>query len=220
MKIQILLTILTLVSSQIFAQVNTFGTETEEEAEYVFAIKLMPSLSGPLVQLAIKMPNSTNREDIQFLTVNSFARQLGGFEKSKANPNGENFIAKYNIFEVPEEAVNRGNSEIEFYTIKKTEVILNNLWRIKYSEYPYFNLEMNSEKGWAKHQDEKITWMPSDAQMNILRSYGINEISEFIEGDNAMRLLKDVRNRDWQNRYIQSGGVYQEGIVTDTIPGY
>lgn len=220
MKIQILLTILTLVSSQIFAQVNTFGTETEEEAEYVFAIKLMPSLSGPLVQLAIKMPNSTNREDIQFLTVNSFARQLGGFEKSKANPNGENFIAKYNIFEVPEEAVNRGNSEIEYYTIKKTEVILNNLWRIKYSEYPYFNLEMNSEKGWAKHQDEKITWMPSDAQMNILRSYGINEISEFIEGDNAMRLLKDVRNRDWQNRYIQSGGVYQEGIVTDTIPGY
>ncbi len=202
-----------------FSQENTFGDEIElDEKEYYFAIRLLPSLNGNLIQVAVKKKNSVNKDDIKFLTLNSWARQLAGYETSDANPDRENLTEKYKIFEVPSEASNKGNEEIEFYTVKKIEAILNNLWRLKYSEYPYFNSEKNEDKGWAKHPDEKITWLPSESQMNILRTYGINELSDFIEDKQVMRLLKDVRNRNWQNRYIQSAGVYQYEELNDTIP--
>ncbi len=89
-------------------------------------------------------------------------------------------------------------------------MILNNLWRLKYSEYPYFNPEMNNEKGWAKHPDDKITWMPSESQMRLLKPYGINSFSDFFTGEHLFDFLRDVTDRDWQNRYIQSAGVYND----------
>jgi len=220
MKRNILIILFVSIAISSSSQINTFGEEGDETAtNFVFAIKLMPSLNGNLVQVAVKLKDSEDPKSVEYLTFNGFARQIAGYESSKANPNKENLIEKYNVFEVPSEATEKGNSEIIFYTVKKTEVILNNLWRLKYSEYPYFSMERNSDKGWAKHQDINITWLPSDSQMNILRQYGINELSEFIEGEDAMRLLKDVRDREWQNRYIQSAGVYQGDMSTDTIPG-
>lgn len=211
MKKLTVIIILISVSITTFSQVNIFGYETEViEKEYYFAVKLLPNLNGTLVQVAVKTKNSTDKDEVEYLTLNSWARQLAGYETSKANPDRENLIEKNKIFEIPPEVRNISDEEVEYYTVKKTEAILNNLWRLKYSEYPFFNSEKNDDKGWAKHPDEKITWLPSESQMNILRNYGIYELSDFIEGEQVIKLLKDVRNRDWQNRYIQSAGVYQD----------
>jgi hypothetical protein len=69
-------------------------------------------------------------------------------------------------------------------------------------------LEKKDEKGWAKHSDPNITWLPSESQINILRGYGIIEINEFFKDDDLFRLLRDIHDSEWQNRYIQSAGVY------------
>ena len=196
---------------------NTFGEEEKVEKEYFFAIKLMPNLNGSLIQCAILKKDAKSSEDVIFLTTTSWIRQIAGFESSKANPERENLIKKYNIFEIPSNVESIGNSEIIYYTVKKTESILNNLWRLKYSEYPYYRADKNNETGWAKHSDEKITWLPSESQMRILSSFGIENLSDFIIEENAFKLLKDVRDRDWQNRYIQSAGVYFDEPENDSI---
>jgi len=59
-------------------------------------------------------------------------------------------------------------------------------------------------KGWAAHPDDDMISVPSDEQMKILRQYGIKEVNEFITGDQAIRLLKDMMNSDWQKAYMDS----------------
>ncbi|NPA68220.1 MAG: hypothetical protein GXO50_06385 [Chlorobi bacterium] len=194
-----------LLFSQVFAQVNTFGEQTKTEKEWHFALRLMPGLSGSLIQTAI-IKETGDKPEIIFIPVNDWINQVIGLEVSAANPDKENLIKKYNVFEVPGDIKDKGTDAKE-YTIKKTEAILNNLWRVKYSEYPFFNPDMNHEKGWAKNPDDKITWMPSESQIALLRPYGIKNLSDFFIGEHLFDFLKDVRNRDWQNRYIQSAGV-------------
>jgi len=203
-----------------FSQENKkFGTDDNEVAkEYSFSIRLMPSMSNNLFQCAIIKNNAPLKGNIDYLNLNTWILQAAGYENSIANPNHENLFAKYNVFEVPDNAKNKGNSEIKYYTINKTKAIFNNLWRVRYSEYPFFNPELNKEKGWAQHPDPKITWIPSESQMNILRtSFGIQELSDFMISENAFKLLKDVRDRNWQSRYIQSAGGYTVDTKDSTI---
>jgi hypothetical protein len=193
-----------------FSQINNaFGQEEEEETEkeYIFSIRLIPNQSGGLIQCLILKGDIKKPEKILLLTTNSWVMQATGYESSKANPKTENLIQKYKIFEIPEEVTKTGEKEILFYSLKKTEAILNNLWRLKYSEYPYYNPEKNNDKGWARHSDLNITWLPSEAQMRILNEYGIENFGDFISEENTFRLLRDVRDKDWQTRYIQSAGV-------------
>ncbi len=174
-------------------------------------------MSNSLFQCAIVNKN-TPLKDISYLNVNTWILQAAGYENSIANPNHENLFAKYKVFEIPDNAKSKGNSEIKYYTINKAKAIFDNLWRIRYSEYPYFNPKLNNEKGWAKHPDPKITWLPSESQMNILHnSFGINELSDFIIEDNAFKLLKDIRDRNWQSIYIQSAGGYSVN-ANDSLP--
>lgn len=198
--------------SGIYAQVNVFGEKEKTEKEYFFALRLMANLNGSLIQTAILKPKNEGGFEIQFIPQDNWIRQIIGTEFSKANPEGENLIKKYNVFEVPGDLNKAENAGINEFTRKRISYIINNLWRLKYSEYPFFNSEMNQEKGWAKNPDDKITWMPSESQIQLLKPYGINVLSDFFIGKHLFDLLKDVTNRDWQNRYIRSAGVYHDDI--------
>ena len=209
MKKIFILILLTFSLSGIYAQVNTFGGETKTEKEWFFALRLMPNLSGGLIQTAVVKPKTEDGYEIQFIPQNNWIRQVIGLETSKANPNKENLVKKYHVFEI---AGGTNDKNLNELTKEKLKLVLNNLWRLKYSEYPFFNPEMNQEKGWAKNPDDKITWMPSESQIHLLKPYGINNLSDFFVGEHLFDLLKDVMNRDWQNRYIQSAGVYHENI--------
>lgn len=220
MKKIILIFILNIIFISSFSQENKkFGNDDNDIGkEYSFSIRLIPSISNNLFQCAIIKNNAPLKGNIEYLNMNAWILQAAGYESSLANPNKENLFAKYNVFEVPENAKNKGNSEIKYYTINKAKAIFNNLWRIRYSEYPYFNPELNKEKGWAQHPDPKITWLPSENQMNILRnSFEIQELSDFIKRENAFKLLKDVRDRNWQTRYLQSAGVSYKNNSNDSI---
>ncbi len=216
MKNKILLILFVFSFNFSFSQINKkFGDKSELNKEYFFAIRLMPSLNGGLYQCAILKKGVSAPYDIINLSLNSWIRQAAGYETSKANPTGENLLAKYNVFKVPEKAKKIEDSEVVMYTIKKTEAIFNNLWRVRYSEYPYFSLSKKNEKGWAKHPDPQITWLPSDSQMQILRAFGIDELSDFIIEDKVFLFLKAVRDRNWQNSYIQSARTFSEDSQED-----
>ncbi len=205
MKKTLLILALILSLSDLYAQVNAFGEKEKTEKEWFFAIRLMANLNGSLIQTAIVKPKPDGGYEIQHIPQDDWIRQVMVTENSNANPDKENLIQKYNVFEVPNKITNEGIKE---FTLNKTKAILSNLWRLKYSEYPFFDPERNQDKGWAKNPDDKITWMPSESQIQLLKPYGITNLSDFFIGEHLFDLLKDVRNRDWQNRYIQSAGVY------------
>lgn len=216
----ILILILNTIIFSSFSQENKkFGADDNVIAkEYSFSIRLIPSMSNDLFQCAIIKNNAPLKGNIEYLNLDTWILQAAGYQNSLANPKNENLFAKYKVFEVPENAKSKGNSEIKYYTINKTKAIFNNLWRLRYSEYPYFNPKLNNEKGWAQHPDPKITWLPSESQMNILRtSFKIQELSDFIIGENAFKLLRDVRDRSWQSRYLQSAGGYSVN-TNDSTP--
>ncbi len=204
--------LITFSFSGIYAQINTFGEKEKIEKEWFFAVRLMANSSSGLIQTAIVKPKQEGSYEVLYLLQDNWIRQVIGIEASKANPEKENLIKKYNVFEVPGEFSSKGNAGITEFTINKTKAILNNLWRLKYSEYPFFSPEHNQDKGWAKNPDDRITWMPSESQIQLLKPYGINNLSDFFVGEHLFDLLRDVRNRDWQNRYIQSAGVYHKDI--------
>ncbi len=199
-------------------EIKTFGDETNLENEYCFSIRLLPDMSNNLYQCAILKKNSKLSGNVEYLALNTWILQAAGYESSIANPDRINYFIRYKVFEVPEKAKNKGNNEMKYYTLNKAKANFNNLWILKYSEYPFFNTKINSEKGWASHPDPQITWLPSESQMNILRtSFGIKELGDFINDENAFKLLKNVRDRDWQSIYLQSAGVYS-GENNDSIP--
>ena len=71
---------------------------------------------------------------------------------------------------------------------------LENLWKLRYSEYPY---DGNTEKGWAGKD-----FVPSDSQWSFLkRNYHYSELSQFLYGEDMWRLVKDSQDPDWQNQY-------------------
>ncbi len=188
-----------------YAQINTFGNTTEVKKDWFFALRLIPNLNGGLVQTAIVKENGESQNEVLYIPINQWLREIVGLEISKANPDKENLIKKYNVFEI---TGNVQSTLMKDYTTEKLKVIINNLWKIKYSEYPFYNPALNQEKGWAKNPDDKVTWMPSDSQLQLLKPYGIENFSNFFIGEHLFDFLKDVTNRDWQNRYIQSAGVY------------
>ncbi len=199
--------ILLFISSFLYSQENgnrQFG-EKNQEQEYFFAFKLMPSTTGEIIQCAIVRKIEGKRDEVRFLSKQTWAREFTGYQISKANPYKENFALKYNIFEIPAEITKLGEGEIKDYSIARTINILSNLWRLRYSEYPYLSAEKSREKGWAAHPDKTIKWLPSDGQMEVLQSYGINQMSDFCAGDNAYKLLKDIRSKEWQANYTKNG---------------
>jgi hypothetical protein len=65
-------------------------------------------------------------------------------------------------------------------------------------------------KGWANNEDPKVNGAPNKAQMNILKKYGMNEISDFVYGDNAFKLMKDALDPQWQNTYMNTVGTGED----------
>ncbi|PID88372.1 MAG: hypothetical protein CSB06_00420 [Bacteroidia bacterium] len=194
--IQISFLLLLLGQTATAQETENFGNK--EEKTCVFVLRLMPGSGSSTVQVGILRKTE---QKVTLLPLNSWVRQVLGHEESPANPQRENLVAKYNVFPVPKEAQNQGEGEINYYNEKKLSTIIGNLWRVRYSEYPFMNPAMQTEKGWARHPDSKITWLPSEQQMTVLRGYGIKELSDYFIEEEAFRLLKDVRDKSWQNTY-------------------
>ena len=194
-----LLVVLIFIPSLLWGQ-KGFGDEKNANP-YIFGFKINTTTYGQAVQCVMVYTNAEGKEKIYYLKTAQWARQFTGYENSKANPNNENFIEEYNIFEVPDKIKAMGDDEIKIYTLERTESILTNLWRLRYSEYPFGTVNKEIGSGWAAHPDKNITFMPSNRQMEILQTYGIDGINDIFKDEGAFRLMRDILEKTWQKTY-------------------
>jgi hypothetical protein len=156
-----------------------FGEE-KIETEYYFGFNLIENISGGMVHLAIIKPGDYRSRRVKLLTKDGFIAQASGKQQSLANPQKVNFFEKFEI---------------------KNPNIIDDLWRLRYKEYPYFTSE-KMEPGWSTN--DSIPFLPTEAQMQILNKFGLERMSDYIMGDDAFKLLKLMEQPEWINSYKES----------------
>jgi len=179
--IKILIGIIFLYSTSVFAQkdtIYTFGDETED-IEYFFGFSLIPSAMGGLVHFALIKPGS-EKNTVKQITRDDFIAQSSGKQKSIANPKFINLFKQYQI---------------------DNPNIIDELWRLRYKEYPYFTSE-KMQPGWSAN--DSIPMMPTITQMETLKKFGLYRMSDYIYGENAFKLLYLIGKPEWVNTYKAS----------------
>ncbi len=194
------LLLLMILSSSLKAQ--HFGEE-EFENPYQFGFKINTTAYGQTVSCAILYKNPYGSTKVNYIPMRSWTLQFLGYENSQANPKRENLAKKYNVFEVPKNVKAQGDAEIKEYSIQRLESILRNLWRLRYSVYPFDRPPAGIGKGWANHPDTNVYYIPSNEQFKILETYGVKTINDFFRGKQAFRLLRDMLDKTWQANYAQ-----------------
>jgi hypothetical protein len=126
--------------------------------------------SSPVTFAIVKIIEDTDIE-ANIVSKESFLRMMGGGQECKANPENENLFEKYNI----------------------DPLVFNQLWKLKYSESPFFG---KNEPGWAAK-----LYSPSEGQFNLLAQYGIYSFTSYCYGENMVKLLTDIQSSNWVNLY-------------------
>lgn len=143
-------------------------------ARYSFCISLMPSMGQDPVSYGVHCQPYEGKATVRFVSYDSFLRQFGGGEDSKANPD------RIDMFEV---------NGIDQFTLKE-------LWKLRYATYPFGD---SKELGWGGQKG-----VPTEGQMQILSQYGLEFLSDAIYGDNLIRLLKDMQDSKWVGDYMSA----------------
>ena len=155
---------------------NSLFVDTTK-TKFFFAVTLTPTVDGRrMYNTAIILKSLQGKWIPTFITKKDFLLQITGQQDSKANPNHINYMKEYQIF---------------WQT-------LDQLWKLKYSEYPYDRRHNQDTKGWAK-----MKYSPSPEQLRYLQqNYGIKFITDYIYGKNLFRLLKDMQDPNWVSNYM------------------
>ena len=112
-------------------------------ARYSFCVSLMPTASLDVVTYGIHCQPYQGKPTVRFVKYESFLRQFGGAEPSKANPD------RIDMFEA---------HGIDQFTLK-------DLWKLRYATYPFGN---SKAQGWGGQNG-----VPTSGQMQILSQYGM-----------------------------------------------
>lgn len=156
-----------------------FGEDADYQ-EYFLGFNLNSNMSGGLANFALIKPLPNGKKKIILLTKDNFIQQAMGKQKSMGNPKKIDFFEKYQI---------------------KSPSILDHLWKLRYKTYPNLTLE-KMDPGWS--ENDSIPFLPSEAQMNILRGFGIERFTDYIYDDEAFRLLSSMEDPAWVKNYKES----------------
>ncbi len=158
----------------LFAQNNTFG-DAEYDTDYYFGFRIAPSYST-VVQYCIVFAPTGKIEEVIPMSKSTFLAEIRGEEPSVANiKNSSNMLLLNNI----------------------DEKTLDDLWKLRYKEYPLFQMTPK-EPGWSSSNENFI---PAPKQTEILQAYGVDNINGIFFGVNALRLLKDMGDTKWIDSY-------------------
>lgn len=182
-KIQITSIILIFVfSSALMAQdddIIPFGADSVYQ-EYYLGFNLNSNMNGGLVNFALVKPLPNGKTKIILLTKDDFVYQAKGKMKSPGNPHKIDFFKNHQI---------------------ENLAVLDNLWKLRYREYPFYTRE-KMPMGWS--ENDTIPFLPTEAQMEILRGFGINRFTDYIYGEAAFRLLSSMEDPQWVKAYKES----------------
>ncbi len=159
------------------AQENTnFGDSNN--TEYLFGFNLVESSCGELCHFGLVKTRANGSVKVIFLTKDEFYAYASGKIHSPANRKGVNFFEKYNI--------------------KYPRAVLNSLWKLRFKNLPGDYSE--ASKGWATYSDSAF-YILSQPHQEILKKYGMNRLRDYIVGNNAFKLLKNLEDSVWINQY-------------------
>jgi hypothetical protein len=141
------------------------------QSRYSYAVSLITAANSEPVSFGIMRQNPDSTHEIIHLTKDSFIRQASGFESSRANPDKINFFEKYSI----------------------EPRVLEKLWRLKFDANPYDSID---EIGWGTKLG-----VPSNAQFDLLKEFGINSLTDYAYGEKVWMLLVKVNDPLWTASY-------------------
>ncbi|MDR2964069.1 MAG: hypothetical protein LBU90_10625 [Bacteroidales bacterium] len=177
---RIWIVLLIFVCATAHAQDNNIFIRSENNPELkvtingYFGISLLTQYNS-FIRYAFIQIKSTGEQKITYLSREQFLEQVQGKMVSKANPDKVNFLDLYKID--PES--------------------FENLWKLRYSEFPYDGDERSREKGWAG-----LDFAPTPAQWSFLsRNYGFSSFDQLLYGENMWKLVKDSQAQAWQAQY-------------------
>ncbi|GEM_PF-797129 len=181
-KAKIVLVITMIYTVTVCAQNDTIYTFEDDpgEIEYYFGFNLIPSAVGGLIHIAIIKPLENDKKSIIQITKDDFISQAMGKTQSLANPKRINFFKQYQI--------NDPN-------------VMDNLWRLRYKEYPYYTNE-KVLPGWSSN--DSIPFIPTESQMLMLNKFGAYKLNDYIYGENAFKLLYLMGKPEWIKSYKES----------------
>ena len=158
----------------------TFGEEDDDYQEYFLGFNINSNMSGGLVNFALIKPLGNGKRKVILITKDNFLQQASGKQKSMGNPKKIDFFEKYQI---------------------KNPEMVDQLWKLRYKTYPNLTRE-KMDPGWS--ENDSIPFLPTGAQMNILRGFGIERFTDYIYGDNAFRLISSMEDPVWIKNYKES----------------
>ena len=129
------------------------------------------------------------------LTREQFIQQAQGRGNSAANPDGINLFAVYGVEACTAEPDPAGNPRYIRYCSA-----LEDLWRLRWADHPFHQMGGSGQgPGWAGRPST-----PSEGQLGILAGYGLERLGGIIYGEAFFRLLRDIGDPAWVDRYRAS----------------
>ncbi len=182
-----------------FSQIAFGEDEQEEKAEYMFAVKLSPDPMGHLVQCALIKFNDKGKLEVKFVSQDTWAKQFTGYQLSSANPKRRNNMAlEKGVYPMPVNMYELTEDQKEDWTTQRITSILNNMWRLRYSEYPY------------RQDPDLVAYRKAVRQERAIRDSLIgrkkNETSEESEEQVAGQKRLAQGEFDWTKTEVNFGG--------------
>lgn len=187
-----------LLSSFSYSKTKTIK-ETFSSLHYTFGFSLQPTYNSGLVSFWLVGENEGEIVYKYPLTTANFIRQMKGEQKSGANKIGNNLFEKHQLDQCFYEYYWDQDKYGPLQCFR-----LNDLWALRYNRNPLcptgcLVAKGMRELGWAA---EKAS--PNEAQMAILKTYGINSFQEIIYGESMFKLWSDMKDANWQNTYASA----------------
>lgn len=159
-------------------------------SKYHFGVGLGTGAHSALYTLFIVKEYKGKVLSVKGISADQFIMQASGRILSRANPDTVDFFEYYNVRSCQKKIDENGNESRPCSPFE-------DLWRLRFSEYPiHHSTPTDRGLGWAKYPTK-----PSDAQMKILATYGIRTYTGMCFGENAFRLLRDIKDPMWVNAY-------------------
>lgn len=200
----------------LFSQNAKFCSE-ENVNIYFFGVRIV-SVNNGIGQFYIVYAPKGNIENLQTISKTQFLNQAQGIEDSEVNAGNVDLFTKFGVVDslrlvnlvVSSISPVPTDLDVYNYTLKTkfdtqvgliAESAVNKLWKLRYAIYPlaFFN---DDTLGWTNNTENQ--YMPKKGQMDILKTYGIEKINDYIWGDNLFRLLRDMENKEWVETYMKT----------------
>lgn len=190
MKRQALAAILTFATLTAGTQPHAEPARFNVRCELAFS--LMPSANSSPVTFALLTwyGDSPRPDGIQHITRQEFLAIASGLVESKANPSKENLFAKYEIQDCSYSA------DAVSKTVSYSCSVVDEIWKLRHKAYPARVTGASPGTGWATGEYD-MSW----GQLDYLARYGITSRNDFIHGEKAFRLLKDMQDPAWVSSY-------------------